>query len=453
MPSARKTPASRRVHLVLVPGFAGFDALGQLEYYADVTTLFSEWRDRHARHRSAVLHYFDNFPTASVGTRASRLQQYLAKRVARGEFQPGDRVALVGHSTGGLDIRCLLQELVRAPRRQTRVDGARRTALGIGGSELLDFIDRVVFLSVPHRGTNIADWVAGYRIGRRLVIQQLRATVGIADLPAVRLVQDWATAGAAWLTGTDALLAVQDALREADPNAEDIGPSGVLDAQEAAAALALWLRHMATDFAVIDDLSVRPPGDRPSSPAHASEAGRARERAAWTANRIGIRSYATLARPPIRVPSGEVPAWDPLKPWTYTRCAPDAPRDALYYACYRACAGGPFAPPPRAAQAASIRYLRPAHREQVEAWGMGDPLRAWENDGIVNTASMIWPGAGDTVLVPGDHMDIVGHYRRVAAAGPSPRAFHTYDLLESGSGFSEQTFRDVWDDVFGFCCG
>ncbi len=94
--------ASCRVHIVLVPGFGGFDALGQLEYYSGVTPLFRDWQD----HRAAgaprvVLHYFDVLPTAGVATRATGLQAYLAKRVARGELAAGDIVALVGHSTGG----------------------------------------------------------------------------------------------------------------------------------------------------------------------------------------------------------------------------------------------------------------------------------------------------------------------------------------------------------------
>lgn len=32
--------ASPRLHIVLAPGFAGFDALGQLEYYAGLTPHF-----------------------------------------------------------------------------------------------------------------------------------------------------------------------------------------------------------------------------------------------------------------------------------------------------------------------------------------------------------------------------------------------------------------------------
>jgi hypothetical protein len=90
-----KQNATPRIHIVLIPGFGGFDALGQLEYYAGVTPLFHSMRDG-----NAVLHYFDNFPTAAVITRAARLRSYLAKRIARSEILPGDEVVLIGHSTG-----------------------------------------------------------------------------------------------------------------------------------------------------------------------------------------------------------------------------------------------------------------------------------------------------------------------------------------------------------------
>jgi hypothetical protein len=447
----RPASPTRRIHIVLVPGFAGFDALGQLEYYADLTPLFRQWRGRARRRRPAVLHYFDNVPTASVATRAGRLQRYLAKRVARGEFQAGDRLALVGHSTGGLDIRCLLRQLASSPRRQTRVDAERRSAVGIVGDDLLAFVDRVVFLSVPHRGTNIADWVAGYRIGRRLLLRQLRTSASAAHVPVLRLLQDWVTGSAAWLAGSDVLLAVQDALREVEADDAGTDAGRVLDAQEAAADLSLWLQYMATDFAVIHDLAVRPPQGRPPSPAQFSNAERERELAAWRAHGLTVRSYATIARPPIRPPDGPLDTWNPLAPWTYADRAPEAPDDALYLACYRACAGGPFVPHEGAASV-RVGYLRPSHRTRLAAWGVGDRFNAWENDGIVNTASMVWPGSGETFLVPGDHMDVVGHYRRAAASGGSARRFHTYDLLASRSEFDAETFREVWEDVFAFCC-
>lgn len=76
----------------------------------------------------AVPHCFDNLPTARVETRAKRLGAYPEKRIARREFQKGDTLALVGHSTGGLDIRRVVRDLAAnakgARARPFAVDGA-----------------------------------------------------------------------------------------------------------------------------------------------------------------------------------------------------------------------------------------------------------------------------------------------------------------------------------------
>jgi len=78
------------------------------------------------------------------------------------------------------------------------------------------------------------------------------------------------------------------------------------------------------------------------------------------------------------------------------------------------------------------------------------PLEIWDNDGIVNTAAMLWPDGLDTRLVRADHGDIIGHYRLVQAIGGA-REYHTYDLLRSDSGFTDAQFSAVWQDVFSFC--
>jgi len=73
------------VHIVLVPGSTGFDALGRVEYYAGTTRAFQEWQKQSdTGEQGVVLHYFPNLPTAGVATRAARLRSYLAKRIARG---------------------------------------------------------------------------------------------------------------------------------------------------------------------------------------------------------------------------------------------------------------------------------------------------------------------------------------------------------------------------------
>jgi hypothetical protein len=435
---------------VLVPGFGGFDALGQLEYYAGVTPVFRDWMRQQPSRRRAVLHFFDNFPTASVETRASRLRSYLAKLIARGVVQGNDELALVGHSTGGLDIRRVLLDLAAAPEGLDHLDGDRRASADVRAGTLLGLVRRVAFLSVPQWGTNIADWVRSYRLALEAKVLELRAAVWGADVPLVDTLQGWATAGAARLTGADLFLAVQDALREADARPAD-SALRMAAAYEAASNLSLWLRQMAADFSAIDDLAVERAVDRPPSPAQLGKPARAREVSAWGVAGIVTQSYATLGRRPVRVPGDGVPTWNPLNPWT---CLPanGTSTDVTYRTCYRACAGGPFNDAGHQAPL-SLRYLRRSHKARIAGWGLDGGLRPWDNDGIVNTISMLWPHGRQTVLVPGDHMDIVGHFQCVREATRGERTYHTYDLLGSDSQFDEETFRDVWEHLFTFCCG
>src|SRR5271157_203902 len=99
MADKRNAPSRKRCHIVLIPGFAGFDALGQLEYYGGVTPMFRMWQAG-----NEVLHYFDNLPTAAGVKRGARLRGYLAKPMARREILGGDDVLLLGPSKGRLDI-------------------------------------------------------------------------------------------------------------------------------------------------------------------------------------------------------------------------------------------------------------------------------------------------------------------------------------------------------------
>jgi hypothetical protein len=437
-----------RTHLVLVPGFAGFDALGQLEYYAGVTPLLRRWQKGRDPATRVVLHYFDNLPTASVATRAQRLRQYLAKRWARGELQPGDGVALVGHSTGGLDIRRLLLDLDQDARQSAyvAVDGNRDDALHVSPADLLQLVRRVAFLSVPQRGTNIADWVR--RLPRRVALAQLRLLVAAARASAVNDVEELAARGAGYGLRSDLLLAVGDAVGEMDSAAVAGDPGRDADAHEAASELALFLTHVASNFAAIDDLTGRADARR-TSPAHFTEERREEERRVWRRWGIETRSYATVGRRPYRFAPGEVvPPWELLRPstWPWSRLVPGAYAwaDLAYLCGYRACAGGPFGVPGATGPLVAKTFGTSQART----------IEIWDNDGIVNTASMLWPDGEETRLLDGDHGDVLGHFRLVEAADGAPlRRYHTYDLLRSSSGFTEETFGAVWSDVFGFCTG
>jgi len=429
-----------RHHIVLIPGFAGFDALGQLEYYARVTPLFRQWQD--AGHRDAVLHYFDNFPTAAVSTRAQRLRRYLAKRILRGEIAAGDTLALVGHSTGGLDIRRLIWDLAHDPSQLLRYDGARDPEFT--AEKVLRMIRRIVFLSVPQWGTNIADWVRAQALAPSLVIAELRAAVEASQVPLVGTLQEWVTNIASAMSRVGLLYAVQDALAEAEvcPARDRLATAM---SQEAASVLALWLRHMATDFSVINDLTAEPHDGDLMSPAHFDATMRKEEKQIWQSAKIRIQSYVTLGKRPFPFDEdAQAPDWNVLNPCTYPELAKDdrmsARTDIVYRTCYRACAGGPFKNP---------RPTVPVPKP-LATWKPGK-IAPWDNDGIVNTASMLWPDDRPMFLVECDHMDIVGHYQLLPAPHDSGRQYDAYDLLKSGCGFDDRAFATVWNHVFDFC--
>ena len=123
------------------------------------------------------------------------------------------------------------------------------------------------------------------------------------------------------------------------------------------------------------------------------------------------QSYATLGRRPFRFdPGSPAPRWDLSNPWTYPECARDitlaAGTDIAYRIGYRACAGGPFHRQVPAG-APSPAHLN-SQKDRIRLWRNSARIELWDNDGIVNTASMLWPDLRETVLVLGDHMDIVG---------------------------------------------
>ena len=69
----------------------------------------------------------------------------------------GDEITLIGHSTGGLDIRRLLLDLNASSTMQRPVLGMKE----VSTARVREAIARVVFISVPHYGTGLADYVSG----------------------------------------------------------------------------------------------------------------------------------------------------------------------------------------------------------------------------------------------------------------------------------------------------
>jgi steroid delta-isomerase-like uncharacterized protein len=443
---------STRIHIVLVPGFGGFDALGDLHYYAGVTPVFRRWRAEESadlRVAGSILHYFDNLPTASVAVRAERLRRYFAKRIARNEIQPDDTIALVGHSTGGLDIRLLLWNLATKPDEVCRIDGDAGNACAVRNQDMLNQVRRVVFLSVPQSGTNIADWVRSYEGPRRLITDSLGTAFETSRLQRDGRLRRWVTGHLAALADADLLRAAEDAVRESDESQFAKVPADAASAREAFALLWLWTRNIAADFSAINDLvSMHPDGKQ------AREARQNQEKANWDKQGITTRSYATVGKCPY---NAEVlrrqGRWDLARyllsreAWLSQTGRPET--DRIYRYSYRACAGGPF------------KTATGVNTATVFGTTKTRTIEDWENDGIVNTASMLWPNGTETQLVDADHGDIIGHYKLVevprygadaSSATERPgRRYHTYDFLKSGSGFGDKEFSQIWRDALAFC--
>jgi triacylglycerol lipase len=269
-----------RHHIVLVPGFIGFDALGQLEYYSGVTERFVRWSEDAAARGDVALHYFDNIPTASVELRAERLRNYLIKKTRRGEFGRDDRVALVGHSTGGLDIRKALHDLSLEPA--TSVDGATP----VEHAKLLARCQRLAFLSTPQFGTTLADFWSDYQH----IIRAEAKNAGLAVQLNRDYIADLRHRSLERYARTELELAIVDVLNESDERGGDNRQR--TEEREARAELGLWLEHIGRDFQIIEDLRSR--GSQESrSPAHFGAEMRRTELQRWQNYGVKTRSYAT----------------------------------------------------------------------------------------------------------------------------------------------------------------
>lgn len=399
-------------HLVLVPGFGGFDALGSLRYYHGVTEVLDELEEELETElgdpHPFTVHFFPNLPTASVQTRARQLQLWLTELWKRSIIRDQDSIHLIGHSTGGLDLRQLLIDY-QAQR------GARRTG---GLPPVLDRIASVQFLSTPHRGTALAHHLGNTWWRRALcksVLSMLyEGTYRLRERGAGRLGQllkvlmpdqvtaDWIDAFVDTLRGCSS---TRDPLQQAH-------------ARSAYFNLMRWLRDMAEDFAAITDLDSYPPrrGATSFSPAHRNEAELEEEKALLREQGIRCCSIVTMARAPEK------------------RFSPE-----LYSVLYLLTS---YRPPERLQPlAVPLRWQAPHSRM----------LAPSENDGLVNSVSQVWPTPQESFLVEADHADVIGHFRSSPSAGDGDSfSFRQYDLLDSPSGFDNEAFRELWKHIGRF---
>lgn len=383
-------------HIVLVPGFGGFDALGSLRYYHGVTQGLGS---------SLVLHYFPNLPTASVQTRARRLRLWLGELQERRVIGGKDVIHLVGHSTGGLDIRQLL------------IDYRKREGTQEPGTEVLERIRTVQFISTPQRGTNLARRVRSLgaasrvltRWGPRMMYETTRAlrTGGVSFVgrclkrmwPPDEGSPDWLDAAIQTMVGFGAK---KENLERALARASYF-------------ETLRWLMHMSTDVAAISDLDPIRAKGAPESPAH--RASPDEERDFLRAKKIHYRSIVTVAKRPAKNARG-------LFKFVYGLTERH--------------------PPAELGQKQTLPWLLSQGRRE---------LAPSDNDGIVNSVAMVWPDAESCFLVEADHADVIGHFEYSEPPQQNldaPARYYQYDLLSSGSGFGQREFDALWGEIASF---
>ncbi len=370
-------------HVYLVPGFFGFTNLGELTYFGHVVRFLA---DRSAGSGPALrVHAVKTPPTASLPTRAARLAEAIDATAGRGN----GRIHLIGHSSGGLDVRLLLSPGVSLP---THVDIER----------LAGRVRTAVTVSTPHHGTPVASFFTGLR-GR-----QLLELVSVATMYVLRFGHLPVTA----LLRLGALFARLD-------------------------------RHLGVNSALLDQLFGQLLGD--FSLGRRRAIGRLladvrRDQALLTQlTPEGMHVFNASVRTPggVRCGSVVIGARAPgIGAVVAAGLDPAAQAShAVYRALYRLASRTRPADRPvlAAAQAEALRR------------GFGSMPTLAANDGLVPTRSQVW---GDVIHVAlADHLDVIGHFDAPSHAPPH------YDWLSTGTGFDRARFEATWRDVARYLHG
>lgn len=143
--------------IYLVPGFFGFKSLGSLNYFHRVSDSLSDAL-RRLKKDCEIIECMTQ-PTGSITRRADRLLQTI---VDTGGLE-ADEIHLVGHSTGGLDIRLLLSPGVKLRSSDEEELIAKRVLNSVS-------------ISTPHYGTPLAGFFTTVQGRQILQVLTLLAT-------------------------------------------------------------------------------------------------------------------------------------------------------------------------------------------------------------------------------------------------------------------------------------
>lgn len=336
----------RAHHVYLVPGFLGFAHLGKLTYFGHVGRLLTNRLT--ALGLEPRIHIVRTSPTASLPDRAARVAEAIHTTAARG----GAPLHLIGHSSGGLDVRLLTAPGVGLP-----------TALEV--ERLAARVRTVVTVSTPHHGTPIASFfttVQGQRLMQLLSLSTIYV-LNFGHLPLAALL--WM---GSFFVRFGGLVAGSELLDELFTKLlEDFTPAR-------RRAVRKLLRDVVRDQALMLQL---------------------------TPEAMEVFNASVLQRPGIRYGAVVGQAAPPsLRATLHAGIDPAAQvTHALYSGLYRLIEAAPVRVSPQLAPA-QVRVLRRAYR------GLPSPVA---NDGIVPTLSQAWGQVIHAAVA--DHLDVLGHFR------------------------------------------
>ena len=384
-------------HVFLLPGFFGFDNLGDLAYFAHTKETLTEWSRRQGI--DVRLHTVPTLPTASLPHRAADVLRKMAEVLGPdGKGERGSSVHLLGHSSGGLDARLVMTPDVVLPQlagSPLKVDA------------LTDRVRTVVTLATPHHGTPVAGLFSSM-LGAQLLGALSLATSYVlrtGRLPAdvlaklaaavVRLAAGGKHLGQAKSEGAGIWSRLLGRLH--DRILGDFGP-------ERRGALQSFAELIARDQDLLPQI---------------------------TPAAISVFNASTQDRPGVRYGCVVTQAGGAsVRSFISAGLSPYAHTSHMLYMCIGQVAAR--------VPADRVPSLTLTQRVALRRYFGGDPGRR-ANDGIVPTLSQVW---GDVIrAVWADHLDVIGHFDHPTHVPPH------FDWLSSGSGFDRPQYQATWDAI------
>ncbi len=344
-------------HVFLLPGFFGFDNLGDLAYFSHVRDALTDWCRRAGV--DAQVHSVATPPTASLRQRTRVVVDHMHRVCGPGGAD--GPLHLVGHSSGGLDARLVVTPDVVLPE-------------GPAAEPLAARVRSVVTVSTPHHGTPLATFFSSL-LGTQLLQVFSIATSYVlrtGRLPAdviARLAAFFVRLAAGGSAGRSPTL---DRLH--DRILADFGP-------ERRDQLQSFAEGIARDQDLLPQI---------------------------TPAAIDVFNAATQDRPGVRYGCVLTQARRPsLRSFLSAGLSPYAHASHALYVCISQVASG--VPANRLPE-----LLEPQRLALVAAYGSLPGRRS--NDGIVPTLSQVWGRVLNAVW--GDHLDVIGHFQQPTHVPP-----------------------------------